>query len=61
PPVDGQLIMKTFDLPPGRMVGIIKDAIREAILEGEIPNAYEAAYALMLKVGKENGLEVDLN
>ncbi len=58
PPVFGELIMQTFNLKPGPQVGIIKDAIREAILDGEIENNYEAAYSFMLKKGKELDLHV---
>ncbi len=58
PPVDGELIMKTFDIPPSRVVGDIKTAIREAILDGDIPNDFDAAYQFMLEEGRRQGMEV---
>lgn len=57
PPVDGELIMETFNIKPCREVGLIKDAIKEAILDGEIHNNYEEAYNFMLKKGKALGLQ----
>ncbi len=57
PPISGEHIMETFNIKPGKEVGIIKNAIREAILEGEIKNDYDEAFNLMLKISKELGLE----
>jgi poly(A) polymerase len=57
PPVDGEQIMKTFNIPPCREVGIIKDAIREAILDGVIGNTFDEAYLYMLKEGEKLGLK----
>jgi poly(A) polymerase len=59
PPVSGELIMTTFGLKPCREIGQIKEKIKEAILEGDIPNEYEAAYELMLKEGAALGLNIN--
>jgi len=58
PPVSGEIIMEVFGLGPCRQVGIIKNAIREAILEGTIRNNFEEAYQLMLDEGLKLGLNV---
>ena len=57
PPVSGEIIMETFNLKPSKEIGLIKETIKEAILEGDIPNDYEAAYQLMLKEGERLGLK----
>ncbi len=56
PPVDGELIMRTYGIPPCREVGLIKEAIKNAILDGEIPNDSAAAYAMMERLAAGYGL-----
>jgi len=60
PPVSGEEIMKTFNLKPSKEIGQIKEAIKEAILEGDIPNEYDAAFKLMLEKGKALGLKISV-
>jgi putative nucleotidyltransferase with HDIG domain len=57
PPVTGEIIMEYFNLPPSKIVGEIKDEIKEAILEGKIGNDFEEAFALMKIIGDRKGLE----
>jgi putative nucleotidyltransferase with HDIG domain len=57
PPITGEMIMEVFNIPPSREVGIIKTAIREAILDGIITNEFESAYAMMLDEGEKLGLK----
>lgn len=57
PPITGEIIMQTYGLEPCSQVGEIKAIIKDAILDGEIPNEYDAAYALMEKVAAERGLK----
>ena len=56
PPVDGNEIMTVLDLKPGRVIGILKETIREAILEGKIPNEHDAAFAYLMQI-KDDILE----
>ena len=57
PPVSGKLIMETYNIPPSKEVGLIKNAIKEAILEGEIKNDFDEAYRYMLKHAEQLGLK----
>ena len=56
PPISGEIIMETFGISPGREIGIIKNAIKEAILDGEIHNNYDEAFQMMVRLGKDLGL-----
>ena len=58
PPISGDDIQHVFGIPPSRNVGIIKNAIKEAILDGEIPNEFNAAYGKMIETGISLGLTV---
>jgi putative nucleotidyltransferase with HDIG domain len=56
PPISGELIMKTFNLPPCKTIGEIKNAIKDAILDGHIENNYDDAYTFMMQKAKELGV-----
>lgn len=58
PPVSGEDIMKAFDIKPCREIGLIKDAIKDAIMDGDIENSREAALKLMVRKGEELGLSL---
>ena len=57
PPITGEIIMSTYGIGPCRVIGEIKERIKNAILDGEIPNEYDAAYALMERLAAEHGLQ----
>lgn len=59
PPISGEEIMAIFNLQPSREIGVLKEAVKEAILEGEIPNEYQAAYEFVLKKGTKLGLKIN--
>ncbi len=56
PPITGEIIMRTYGIGPCKVIGDIKEIIKEAILDGRIPNDYDAAYALMEQIAAEQGL-----
>ena len=59
PPISGEQIMELFNLQPGREIGSLKEAVKEAILEGTIPNEYEAALEFVIKKAVKMGLKKD--
>jgi poly(A) polymerase len=56
PPVTGDLIMQVYGIPPSNVIGEMKEIIKNAILDGEIPNDFDAAYAMMERLAAERGL-----
>lgn len=58
PPISGEEIMQMFALKPSREIGVLKESVKEAILEGEIPNDYQAAYHYVISRAKQLGLEL---
>ena len=58
PVITGEMIMKAFDLKPGKTIGDIKEALKEAVLDGKIKNEYKEAYDYMLRLGRDKGLSV---
>ena len=59
PPISGEQIMKLFNLKPGREIGTLKESVKEAILEGVIPNEYEAALEFVIQKASKMGLKKD--
>jgi poly(A) polymerase len=55
-PITGEIVMEKYHIPPCNTIGIIKEAVKEAILDGLIPNDFDAAYAFMEKKAAELGL-----
>ena len=61
PPISGKFIMNVFSLKPSKEVGVLKEKIKDAILDGEIPNEYNSAFELLLKEGSKMGLKPKIN
>ena len=61
PPVDGEEIMRIFNLKPCREIGTLKSCIKDAILDGKIPNEHDAAFHFMMEKAKQLGLQVTHN
>ena len=61
PPISGEKIMELFNLQPSREIGVLKEAVKEAILEGEIENNYDAAYEFVLKKAQKMGLKIEVD
>jgi poly(A) polymerase len=59
PAISGEEIMKMFNLKPSRIVGELKEALKEAILEGKIQNNAEESYRILLEIAREKGLELN--
>ncbi len=57
PPITGDIVMRTYGIGPSNVIGEMKEIIKNAILDGEIPNDFAAAYAMMERLAAERGLK----